>query len=553
MITALGIISFFYNFTAVKWAVKHEGRTGRVYHGVYLGPHQGRMRDFSGLDNDVNVHLLSSPINNVSSIQTNADVINPEDETVASSTVSFSPKNASSFVFPSKLLRFPSRMTIERGAMLSQEISVRQALVGVGDDSRAEDNINDKVIHQFFLTADEERSISEGGVVGYAQPVNLSGGVVPSVTPTSLNLTHALCFHLKPSGEEKWEKLPHAHSCRKDRVLRYTSVRPSQVFSCGDPFDIPGRAGCETGFDGFQPVLRLKGPSFILSRTSHFPHFLEEVADGANWLKINNISYFEHALIDISGDTCKVFGDYQSGSWMPNGSPLSATLQIAALKTITRGIVFSWAIRDGRTVCLDRPWREPGIERSTVAPSFFQKDVCYSFRRNMMKIYGIVEPKSHERGVQVVILQRSGDRVVTNLGDLLNHSEMKALNVTMRLISLGKGKLTTAEAQVREFLEADVLIAHHGAGNTLAALMRPGSLVLELFNYKCTCHYFDNLAAGCALQWKQLFNQQGKTYDHLCNGNNRKDESDNGLVDIQMVVKTLHFYIQSRTEPVLRN
>jgi Glycosyltransferase 61 len=500
-------------------------------------------RNTSGVYNNVNAHLR---------------------------TASF-PLNEPSF--SSNILRF-SRMATERGAMPSQAVRqggrddgmaeyindtvIRKVLLNVeeerpiteggvvgyaqpvdmsGDDGMAED-INDTVIRQFFLTVDEERS--GGGVVGYAQPVNLVGGVVPSATPTSLNSTHAMCFHLKPDIQHR----PHSPACRKDRVLRYTSVRPSQVFSCEYPYDVPGRGGCETGFDGFEPVLRLKGPSFIFTRTPHFPHFLEEVADGANWLKRNNISHFEHALIDSAGGACEIHSDYQTGSWMPNGSPLADTLQIAALKTITRGIVYSWAIRDERTVCLDSPWRGPGVERSTVSPSFFQDDVCYSFRRNMMKIYGMVEPTS--RGKKVLILQRARSRVVTNLGDLLNHGGMKALNVTMKMVSLGTGTLSTAEAQVREFLDADILISHHGAGNILATFMRPGSFVLELFNYKCTCHYFDKLASGCALEWKQLFSPQGKTYNNDCNGNNLKDGSDDGVVDIEMVVNILHSYLESR-------
>ena len=131
-----------------------------------------------------------------------------------------------------------------------------------------EENIKDTVFRQFFLIADEERSnISGGNAVGFAQPVNLSGAVLPSFSSSS----PSLCFHLKPSTKHRG----HAPSYRKARELRYTSVRPNQVFS-----------------------------------------------------------------IDISGYSCQVFDHYQSGSWMPTGSPPAATLQVATLKTIARGIVF---------------------------------------------------------------------------------------------------------------------------------------------------------------------------------------------------------------------
>ena len=413
-----------------------------------------------------------------------------------------------------------------------------------------EDNIKDDVIRQFFLTVEEERSyVSGGNAVGFAQPVNLSGAVYPSFSSSS----PSLCFHLEPSTKQR----VHAPSCRKAMDLRYTSVRPNQiynqVFTCGDPFDVPARTGCVKGFHGFLPVLQLKGPSFIFARTSHLPHFLEEVADAANWLARNNISLFEHVLIDISGFSCQVFDSYHGGSWMPRGSPLAATLQIAMLKTITRGIVFSWTIRDGRTICLDRPWRRPGITRNARNPAFFQKGVCSSFRRKLLRTYGVVEKNSLGEGIKVVVLQRSSSRVVTNLGDLSRHSDILALNLTLRYVTLGQGPTTTAESQFREFSDADVLISHHGAGITLAALMKPGGLVLELFNYKCTCKYFDGLASSFGLHKEQLFNPNGKNYSNSCNGNNKKDHTDDGQVDIKAVATSLRYFLQSkmRHQPTL--
>ena len=421
--------------------------------------------------------------------------------------------------------------------------SMPTAWMNSSSSAAEEDNIKDDVIRQFFLTAEEERSyVSGGNAVGFAQPVNLSGAVFPSFSSSS----PSLCFQLKPSTTQRG----HAPSCRKARDLRYTSVRPnwlfSDVFSCGDPFDVPERTGCVKGFDGFLPVLQLKGPSFIFARTSHLPHFLEEVADAANWLARNNISFFEHVLIDISGYSCQVFDSYHSGSWMPTGSPLAATLQIAMLKTITRGIVFSWTIRDGRTVCLDRPWRRPGITRDAKNPAFFQKGVCSFFRRKLLGTYGVVEQPSMGVGIKVVVLQRSSSRVVTNLGDLSHHSDILALNLTLRYVSLGQGPTTTAESQFREFSDADILISHHGAGITLAALMKPGGLVLELFNYNCKCKYFDDLVSSCGLHKEQLFNPNGKKYSNQCNGNNKKDHTDDGQVDIKTVATSLRNFLQSK-------
>jgi hypothetical protein len=61
--------------------------------------------------------------------------------------------------------------------------------------------------------------------------------------------------------------------------------------------------------------------------------------------------------------------------------------------------------------------------------------------------------------------------------------------------------------QVREFARADILIAHHGAAIALASLMRPGSLVIEVFNYRVECDYFRRLYEGCGLKWQQVVNR----------------------------------------------
>ena len=121
------------------------------------------------------------------------------------------------------------------------------------------------VICQFDLTG--------GNPVGFEQPVNFSGAVLPSF---SFSSPSRFC-HLTPSTKQRG----HAPSCRKARDLRYKSFGPNQVFSCGDPSGVPERARRVEAFDGFLSVLRLKGPFFLSARTAHVQHFLEEVAEDA--------------------------------------------------------------------------------------------------------------------------------------------------------------------------------------------------------------------------------------------------------------------------------
>ena len=86
-------------------------------------------------------------------------------------------------------------------------------------------------------------------------------------------------------------------------------------------------------------------------------------------------------------------------------------------------------------------------------------------------------------------------------------------------------------------------LAHHGAGVALAALMAPGGLVVELFNCRVNCAYFDNLFRGCGLAFERLVNQHGHNYGTKCNGNNKKDASDNAPVDIPSLSTVLSDWV----------
>jgi hypothetical protein len=349
----------------------------------------------------------------------------------------------------------------------------------------------------------------------------------------------ALCLHLTNDNGE----------C--GRRVRYTTIKHDRTFTCNDVYDAPERVECSALFEGYSPVLYLEGPTFIFSRTPHFPHFLEEVASGANWLANNNLSYFSHALIDESGGACQTHSTYRTGSWAPMGSPLSRTLQMAMIQTIARGIVFSWGIREKRSVCFGKTYRKWQMMTPDLCSGsgcrieyFDNPAICASYRRRMMKLFNVLEPRVDR--LRVLILQRfSGGRLISNLADIRHLSSLKQLNLTFDYRSL---EGMSVGDQVREFAYADILIAHHGAAIALASLMRRRGLVIEIFNYNVKCDFFDYLYRGCGLNWERLVNTNGTRYSDFlhCNGNNRKDDSDNASVDLAAIAKIIETHVKGK-------
>jgi len=397
-----------------------------------------------------------------------------------------------------------------------------------------------QLILQFFISPPDERDCLFPGSTspGFPQPITVFGRMVTEGIVARASKTNSvLCFHSTHDIGE----------C--GRAIRYTRIRQGRKFSCGDVYDVPERPGCRAGFDGYTPLLYLEGPTFVFSRTAHFPHFLEEVASGANWLARNNLSYFSHALIDETGGTCQTHGAYRSGSWAPAGSPLNATLQIAMIRTIAKGVVFSWGIRKNRSVCVGEPYRKwrmqtPDLcsENGCQVEYFDNPAICAEYRKRMMQLFGIPERKFRRQNL--LIVQRfSGGRVITNLDSLLKLDSFRQLNLNVSYTSL---EGLDVEEQVRIFSTADILIAHHGAAIALSSLMRPGGLVIEIFNYNVKCDFFDYLYKGCGLKWERLLNTNGtKHLPYLgCNGNNRKDGSENAAVDLTAISNIIHEHVR---------
>ena len=215
---------------------------------------------------------------------------------------------------------------------------------------------------------------------GFAQPLNVRGSVEQTERLLLNREEDALCLH--------WQHRPGDDECVYDFTLRYTSLKelyPSadgaesagapmlqqagapmlqQIFTCDtmQSFSVTNDTfspDCSNGFQGSSQVLYLEGPTFLFSRTPHFPHFLEEVMDAMTYLLEHNVTRFEHAVIDTAGGACVSFDSYVTGQWAPSGSPLGETLQILMLQTVASGIVFSWGLRPGKSVCFGSPWRRP--------------------------------------------------------------------------------------------------------------------------------------------------------------------------------------------------
>jgi hypothetical protein len=312
------------------------------------------------------------------------------------------------------------------------------------------------------------------------------------------------------------------------------------------------------------PVLYLEGPTFILHRAPHFPHFLEEISDALTWLARQNESYFEHVLVTEGGGACVSFNSYVPGLWAPTGSPLTETLQYLMLQTISKGIVFTWGLRPRRTVCFGSPTGRniglPGPLRGRQQPhtgpssQYFQHPmVCPAFRSRISDLLRV--PLTPARGperrrLRVLVLQRvSGGRVVTNLHEILSRPELQAPHFDVHFVELGKGATASAAQQMRQFVPADILVGHHGAAISLSILMAPGSLVIEILNYRTYCRYFDDLFVGCGLFWERLFYQYGNRYKGIlmsdkcgCQGSNSKDSRDDAPVDMDALVSKIMRY-----------
>ena len=400
---------------------------------------------------------------------------------------------------------------------------------------------NVAAVAEYFITRGDElrRPFSGSSSPGFPQPIPLSasGRLVNTSTAEGFNVSHSLCFYLRTVS---------GGPCGRG-LLGYTHVRKERTFTCGDVLDSPGRTGCSAGFGGPRSkVLFIDGPTYVFSRTTHYPHFLEEVASGANWLFINNMSYFSAAVIDASGGTCETHARYRSGSWAPSGSPIHESIQIAMMRTIAKVIVFSWSVGEGKSVCLGNPWRDPAVELKGPSERFFGHAlICARFRKRALELLHIGEPDG-KMEQKVLLLQRSsGGRNVQNLVELPTLGLQKELNLTFRYSTLDG--MSTKE-QMTEFAHAGVVVAHHGAALALAALMKPGSLVIEIFNYQTSCEYFPGLLTKCGVQVVQVFNRHGTNYGpNRCNGNNRKDASDDAFVDLTEISRILHKHAQSIT------
>jgi hypothetical protein len=229
-------------------------------------------------------------------------------------------------------------------------------------------------VQDFFFTVEEEsglrlppsRAVREGvRVPGYAQPRNISGDVLFGASPLDFDATTALCFF--------WEHTPghiDPSDCFYDYSPRYSwmeYVDSATMYTktCEDVYSatLENRSVlppfCKPFFDAPLPVLLLEGPTLILSRTPHLPHFLEEISAALTWLAQNDEPLFAHVMVDQVFGMCLSFDRYFTGLWVPNGSPLCETLQVQLLQTVAKGIVFSWGIRPERSVCLASPWISP--------------------------------------------------------------------------------------------------------------------------------------------------------------------------------------------------
>lgn len=452
------------------------------------------------------------------------------------------------------------------------------------------------VMTRFFFTPEEEGALDffmpkdpaltgMKRIAGFAQPLNnVTARAATASELGSWAQVGDMCLRWdrKHSDPSKWK-------CFDDRSAQYSWVRYSgygqnQTFeTCRDIHAAANRnwtapfspsPGCTLEFrtadeEDKEEKLIFEGPTLIVARSPHFPHWLEEISAALTWLAKNGEDAFRHVLIMGDEQACWSFPTYVTGSWAPNGSPLRETLQIQFLQTVAKGIVFSWGLRPNRDACFGSPWVSPLACRRSFSPSSPSWDECghsttwghplvaVRFRSRIMSLLhpdlSTSSHSKHAREYELLVIQRfSGGRKVTNLHELLTHEAISLLPIKeMKYVQMGVGDFKTVLQQSRAFLQAGVVVAHHGAVLALAPLLRPGSLVVELLNYRTYCDRFDLLFGNLGLAWRRLFYQHGNRYKgrrhdknyNGCRGSGVKDARDNAPADLDAVATMLQQYM----------
>ena len=339
-----------------------------------------------------------------------------------------------------------------------------------------------------------------------------------------------------------------AFRCDSQKVKDPSSVTPRQWDKC-EPI-----TASTTGDDQAKPTAIVAGKTRLFMRTPHLPHFLEEIAglwSNPDQTGLQNVLFLgENKFVD----PCSNYDTYLNGGvgFMPNSKFLNKTIEYLLLQSLQATVFSSWGVGQDKRVCwADASWSHPVGGRSwDDATSWFAPpSLCQAFQAGVETALGL---EHHGKGgvkhsTRRLLIGHRGHRGIDNLDELETRSEMAELSITATTLGVSAGAVIAPE-QIGLFREADVYVSAHGAAMALTSMMKPGSLVIEVFpfNTRMTCRYFSTLSEACEHQHVTIVASDVRNHSETpsCSAQHRNET--NVRTDINEIVQIITAWMEGR-------
>ena len=378
----------------------------------------------------------------------------------------------------------------------------------------------------------------------------------------------------QPSAVFCVEWMPYSHDgniCKYHRsVLQYSWFpRNGTAFRCDsekvrDPRLVtpwqPQWDNCEpiiastTGNDLAKPTAIVAGKTLLFVRTPHLPHFLEEI--GGLWSHPDQTGLHNVVFVGENKftDPCVNYDGYLNGGvgFMPNSKFLNKTVEYLLLRSLQATIFSSWGVGQDKRMCwADASWSET-VGWGREPTSWFEHRnpaLCQAFRAGVETALGLEQQGKGgvKHSTRRLLIGHRGHRGIANLEELETQPEMAEFSITAATLGVSAGAVTALE-QIGLFHEADVYVSAHGAAMALTSMMKPGSLVIEVFpfNTRMTCRYFSSLSEACEHQHVTIVasDVRNQSVHPSCSAQHRNET--NVLTDISELVQIITAWMDGR-------